>query len=39
VDVIESLGNITAEEAKENVTYKELMYKNLKKLSKALMCN
>jgi zinc transport system substrate-binding protein len=39
VDIIESLGNITAEEAKENITYKELMYKNLKKLSKALMCS
>jgi zinc transport system substrate-binding protein len=39
VDVIESLGNITADEAKANVTYEELMYKNLKKLSKALVCN
>jgi len=38
VEVIESLGNITADEAKAKVTYKELMYKNLDKLSKALMC-
>lgn len=39
VEVIESLGNITADEAKEKATYKELMYKNLNKLSKALVCN
>lgn len=39
VQVIESLGNITADEAESNATYEELMYKNLDKLSKALMCN
>jgi len=39
VDVIESLGNITADQAESNTTYEKLMYKNLDKLSKALMCN
>jgi len=39
VEVIESLGNITADQAESNATYEELMYKNLDKLSKALMCN
>jgi zinc transport system substrate-binding protein len=37
-DVIQPLGNITADEAKANVTYEELMYKNLEKLSKAMLC-
>ena len=39
VEVFQSLGNITADEARANATYEELMYLNLKKLSKALMCN
>ena len=39
VEVFQSLGNITADEAKLNTTYEEIMYLNLKKLSKALMCN
>ena len=39
VEVIESLGNITADEAKLHLSYEDLMYKNLEKLSKALKCN
>jgi len=39
VEVIQPLGNITADEAANNVTYEDVMYLNLKKLSKALMCN
>ena len=39
VEVFQSLGNITADEARANATYEDLMYLNLKKLSKALMCN
>jgi len=39
VEVFQSLGNITADEAKVNATYEDIMYLNLKKLSKALMCN
>jgi len=39
IDSIEPLGNITADEAKANATYEEIMYKNLEKLSKALVCN
>jgi zinc transport system substrate-binding protein len=39
VDVLQPLGNITADEAKKNLTYEDIMYINLKKLSKALMCN
>jgi len=38
-DVIEPLANITADEAAAGMTYELLMYKNLEKLSKALMCN
>jgi len=38
VDVLEPLGNITADEAKRHVTYKIMMQENLAKLSKALMC-
>jgi len=38
-EVLSPLGNITADEAKENVTYEILMYKNLDKLSKAMLCN
>jgi len=39
VETFQSLGNITADEAESNATYEEIMYLNLKKLSKALMCN
>ena len=39
LEVLQPLGNITADEAKRNATYEELMYENLNKLSKALMCN
>jgi len=39
VAVFQSLGNITADEARANATYEDIMYLNLKKLSKALMCN
>lgn len=39
VEVFQSLGNITADEARANATYEGIMYLNLKKLSKALMCN
>jgi zinc transport system substrate-binding protein len=38
IDTLEPLGNITADEAKNNATYIMIMKKNLKKLSKALMC-
>ena len=38
-DVIQPLGNITADEAEANATYEELMYKNLEKLSKAMLCH
>ena len=39
VDVIQPLGNITAKEAQEKLSYEDIMYINLKKLSKALQCN
>jgi zinc transport system substrate-binding protein len=38
-DVIQPLGNITADEAEAKETYESLMYKNLEKLSKAMLCN
>ena len=38
VDVLEPLGNITADEAKRKVTYEIMMQENLVKLSKALHC-
>ena len=38
VDVLQPLGNITADEAKENYTYADIMKTNLDKISKALMC-
>lgn len=38
VDVFQPLGNITADEAKAGMTYKDIMKQNLQKLSKALMC-
>jgi zinc transport system substrate-binding protein len=39
VDVLQPLGNITADEAREKLTYEQMMYINLEKISKALMCN
>ncbi len=38
VDVLQPLGNITADEAKANKTYEDIMRVNLSKLSKALEC-
>ncbi|MBU1927932.1 metal ABC transporter substrate-binding protein [bacterium] len=38
VDVLQPLGNITADEAKQNLNYEEIMRQNLEKISKALMC-
>ena len=38
-EVIAPLGNITADEARANETYERLMYKNLEKLSKAMLCD
>jgi len=38
VDVLQPLGNITADEAKEKLTYKDIMLENLDKISKALEC-
>ena len=39
VDVLQPLGNITANEADKNLTYEQMMYINLEKISKALMCS
>ena len=38
VDVLQPLGNITADEANANKTYEDIMRVNLNKLSKALEC-
>jgi len=38
VDVLHPLANITADEAKENLTYKDIMKQNLMAISKALRC-
>jgi len=38
VDVLQPLGNITADEAKKKLTYEAMMYINLEKISKALVC-
>ena len=38
VDVLQPLGNITADEAEAKLTYESMMYINLDKISKALMC-
>ena len=38
VDVLQPLGNITADEAKVNLSYEYIMKKNLEKISKALEC-
>jgi zinc transport system substrate-binding protein len=39
VDILKPLGNITADEAKEHLTYEDMMQINLDKLSKALSCH
>ena len=39
VDILEPLGNITADEEKKHLTYEKLMEENLLKLSKALSCH
>ena len=38
VDVLQPLGNITADEANKNLDYKSIMLQNLQKISKALEC-
>nr|WP_321267201.1 metal ABC transporter substrate-binding protein [uncultured Sulfurimonas sp.] len=38
VDVLQPLGNITADEAKMKLSYEDIMLINLKKISKALVC-
>ncbi|MEA1891402.1 MAG: metal ABC transporter substrate-binding protein [Campylobacterota bacterium] len=38
VDVLQPLGNITADEAKLNLSYEDIMLSNLDKISKALEC-
>ena len=39
VDVLQPLGNITADEAKKELTYENMMQENLRKLSGALSCH
>jgi len=39
VDVLQTLGNITANEFERNVTYEIMMLENLEKISKALSCH
>jgi zinc transport system substrate-binding protein len=38
VDVLQPLGNITADEAKAGLSYDAIMRINLDKISKALQC-
>lgn len=38
VDTIQPLGNITADEARKNLGYEDIMRSNLEKISKALQC-
>jgi zinc transport system substrate-binding protein len=38
VDVLQPLGNITADEAKQKLSYEDIMRNNLGKISKALEC-
>jgi len=38
VDVLQPLGNITADEAKKKLSYKDIMLENLEKITKALEC-
>jgi len=39
LEVFQTLGNVTADEVVKNLTYEDIMYINLEKLSKALVCN
>ena len=39
IDLFQPLGNITKDEANAGLTYEDIMYKNLDKLSKALVCH
>lgn len=39
VDTLDALGNITAEEMKKKLSYKDIMQINLHKIAKALECN
>ncbi|SFV63531.1 Periplasmic solute binding protein [hydrothermal vent metagenome] len=39
IDVLQPLGNITADEARLNATYESLMLQNLSKLKKAMICH
>lgn len=39
VETLDALGNITADEMKEDLSYKDIMQMNLHKLTKALECN
>ena len=36
--MLQPLGNITADEAKANLSYEDIMRKNLQKISQALEC-
>jgi zinc transport system substrate-binding protein len=38
IDVLQPIGNITADEAKEHLSYKDIMLSNLKKISASLEC-
>ncbi|WP_294963667.1 metal ABC transporter substrate-binding protein [Sulfurimonas sp.] len=38
VDVLQPLGNITVDEAEQNLSYEDIMLVNLEKISKALEC-
>jgi len=38
VDVLQPIGNITADEAAQNLSYEDIMRINLEKISKALQC-
>jgi len=38
IDVLQPLGNVTADEVKQNLGYIGIMRKNLEKISKALEC-
>ena len=39
VDTLDALGNITADEMKQHLSYKDIMQINLHKITKALECN
>ena len=38
VDMLQPLGNITADEAKANLSYEDIMRQNLQKIAQALEC-